>query len=60
MKFWIMVLGLAIGAILIYFGFAGRFSKTTKYIAFLVGFLLIAGAIFLSTPDGAEFVMKIT
>ena len=60
MKFWIMVLGLAIGAILIYLGFAGRFSKTTKYIFFLVGFLLIAGAIFLSTPDGAEFVMKIT
>ena len=60
MKFWIMVLGLAFGAILIYLGFASRFSKTTKYIAFLVGFLLIAGAIFLSTPDGAEFVMKIT
>ena len=60
MGFWIMVLGLAFGAILIYLSFAGRFSKTTKYIAFLVGFLLIAGAIFLSTPDGAEFVMKIT
>ena len=55
-----MVLGLAFGAILIYLGFASRFSKTTKYIVFLVGFLLIAGAIFLSTPDGAEFVMKIT
>ncbi len=54
-----MVLGLAFGAILIYLGFAGRFSKTTKYIAFLVGFLLIAEAIFLSTPNGAEFVMKI-
>ena len=60
MKFWIMVLGLAFGAILIYLGCAGRFSKTTKYIVFLVGFLLITGAIFLSTPDGAEFVMKIT
>ena len=60
MGFWVMILSLIFGAILIYLSFAGRFSKTTKYIAFVVGFLLIAGAIFLSTPDGAEFVMKIT
>ena len=60
MGFWVMVLGLAFGAILVYLGFAGRFSKTTKYIAFLVGFLLIAGAIFIATPDGADFIMKIT
>ena len=60
MGFWVMVLGLAFGAILIYLGFAGRFSKTTKYIAFLAGFLLLAGAIFIATPDGADFIMKIT
>ncbi|MCT6838141.1 hypothetical protein [Lactobacillus rizhaonensis] len=60
MGFWVMILVLVSGAILIYLTFAGRFSKTVKYIAFLAGLLLIAGAIFLSTPDGAEFVMKIT
>ncbi len=60
MGFWVMVLSLIFGAMLIYFSFASRFSKTIKYIAFLAGFLLIAGAVFLSTPDGAEFVMKIT
>ena len=60
MGFWVMILSLIFGAVLIYFSFAGRFSKTVKYITFLAGFLLVAGAIFLSTPDGAEFVMKIT
>ena len=60
MGFWVMILVLVSGAFLIYLTFAGRFSKTVKYIAFLAGLLLIAGAIFLSTPDGAEFVMKIT
>ncbi|WP_294756372.1 hypothetical protein [uncultured Lactobacillus sp.] len=60
MGFWVMILSLIFGAILIYISFAGRFSKTTKYIAFLAGFLLLAGAIFIATPDGADFIMKIT
>ena len=60
MGFWVMILSLIFGAILIYLSFAGQLSKTTKYIAFLAGFLLLAGAIFIATPDGADFIMKIT
>ena len=60
MGFWVMILALISGAVLIYFSFDSKFSKLAKRISFVVGFLLIVGAIFLSTPDGAEFVMKIT
>ena len=60
MGFGVMILSLIFGAMLIYFSFASRFSKTIKYIAFLSGFLLLAGAIFIATPDGADFIMKIT
>lgn len=60
MGFWVMILSLVSGAILIYLSFASKFSKLAKRISFVVGFLLIAGAIFLATPSGAAFVMKIT
>ena len=60
MGFWVMILSLIFGAVLIYFSFASRFSKTIKYITFLAGFLLLVGAIFIATPDGADFIMKIT
>lgn len=59
MGFWVMILSLVSGAILIYLSFASQFSKLAKRISFVVGFLLIAGAIFLATPSGAAFVMKI-
>ena len=59
MGFWVMILSLVFGAILIYLSFDSKFSKLAKRISFVVGFLLIAGAIFLATPSGAAFVMKI-
>lgn len=60
MGFWVMILALISGAVLIYFSFAGQLSKLTKKIAFVAGFLLIVGAIFIATPTGAELMMKIT
>ncbi len=60
MGFWVMILALISGAVLIYFSFAGQFSKSIKQISLVAGFILIAGAIFLATPSGAAFVMKIT
>ncbi len=60
MGFWVMILSLVFGAILIYLSLDSKFSKLAKRISFIVGFLLIVGAIFIATPTGAEFVMKIT
>ena len=60
MGFWVMILSLVFGAILIYLSLDSKFSKLAKRISFVVGFLLIVGAIFLATPSGAAFVMKIT
>ena len=60
MGFWVMILALVSGTILIFLSFVGQFSKLTKKIYFVAGCILIASAIFLATPSGAAFVMKIT
>ncbi|MBI0121635.1 MULTISPECIES: hypothetical protein [Lactobacillus] len=60
MGFWIMILALVSGTVLIFLSFASQFSKLTKRISFVAGCILIASAIFLATPSGAAFVMDIT
>lgn len=55
-----MLISLAVGAFLIYMCFAKNTSQSVKVTLFLNGLILIAGAIFLSTPQGAEFVLEIT
>ena len=60
MGFWVMLISLAVGAFLIYLCFAKNTSQSVKVTLFLTGLILIAGAIFLSTPQGAAFVLEIT
>ena len=65
MGFWIMILSLVIGIVLIVMAFKRDFSNTKNVLLLkasltVMGAALVIFAVFLGTPFGAEIIMELT
>lgn len=55
MGFWIMIISCLIGLIFIILSRSKKLSKKVKYLLLVCGIVFILFAIFLATPQGADF-----
>lgn len=55
MGFWIMIISCLIGLIFIILSLSKKLSKKTECLLLVCGIIFILFAIFLATPQGAEF-----